>query len=65
MDSKAVKFNLPSMNKLAYELRPDYLPGPPHLRASIYGIYEANKEMCHNCERLKRKELVQCQFILI
>ena len=43
MNCKAVKFNSQSINKLAYEAAPDYLPSLPHLRASMTGYMKQVK----------------------
>lgn len=54
MDCKAVKFNLTPINKLAYEAMAGLSSCVSSIRASICVIYETNKEMCQNCERLKQ-----------
>lgn len=53
MGSKSVKFNLQSINKPVQEAANWIIsPALPPGHASVDCIYEAYKEMCHNCERL-------------
>lgn len=57
LDSKAVIFNYPYINKPTLggcEL--DYLPAKPPKLASNIGLYEANREIYHNCEHLNNQQ---------